>query len=810
MIQHRRGRFRLHTKIIAWSFIPTAIILLLVATTMYFAYQQVTGELVLKRDEELTRLSATELSANFADFTDALTTVASTPEIYDGFPAQQRASLASFKNRLVLFDGGVYLVDNLGIVVAALPEHPEIIGQDWSNQRYYQDMARSPAPLFSDIVDDGPDGRKVVVLAVPVSGTNGTFRGAVLGMFQLEASTVSPLYGTIIKLRIGGSGSSFIIDRNQRVVYSSDFNQIGTQFTRYPTTLVAEGQVGVTVTRTADNHRIVAGFAPVPRSQWTLVIEEDWNELLRSGQGYQRYLVLLLIAGIVIPTIVVTIGVRRIDGPIANFISAAKRISNGEFNQPITVRTGDELEVLADQFNIMAARLSESYETLESRVAARTQELTALNSIASIVSRSLNLDEILPDALRKTIEILGMDAGAVFRVEEGKDTLTLVTQQGMDDQIGVIENIPVEQSLISEVLKTGRPAARPVTDYAPGPLREVFDRSGWKLAVSIPLVAQEKVLGAINMASRSASPPTPEELAVPAAIGQQIGVAIENARLYEQTVEYAHEMEAARSVAEAANLSKSNFLANVSHELRTPLVSILGFARIAQKRLEERVFPAISDGDVRLQHAQAQVEENLRIILTEGQRLTELINALLDLEKIEAGKMEWDIRPLQIADVISQAVSATASLLIEKKLALVQKVPDHLPLVEGDRAKLMQVVINLVSNAVKFTREGTITIQAHASPEEVIVQVIDQGIGIAPADQDMLFEKFTQVGDPLTEKPKGTGLGLAISKEIIQHHAGRIWVESELGKGSIFSFALPLLKEAEQATDGVDARAKAK
>jgi len=217
----------------------------------------------------------------------------------------------------------------------------------------------------------------------------------------------------------------------------------------------------------------------------------------------------------------------------------------------------------------------------------------------------------------------------------------------------------------------------------------------------------------------------------------------------------------------------------------------------------------VPKGDERLQHAQAQIEENLRIILTEGQRLTELINALLDLEKIEAGKMEWDFRPLQISEVIAQAVSATASLLIEKKLALEQKVPAELPLVRGDRDKLMQVVINLISNAVKFTREGTITIQAQANAEEVLVQVMDQGIGIAPADQSMLFDKFTQVGDPLTEKPKGTGLGLAISKEIIQHHAGRIWVESEVGKGSVFTFALPRMHAVEPAGDREGSWAKA-
>jgi signal transduction histidine kinase len=297
--------------------------------------------------------------------------------------------------------------------------------------------------------------------------------------------------------------------------------------------------------------------------------------------------------------------------------------------------------------------------------------------------------------------------------------------------------------------------------------------------VSIPLVAQEKVLGAINVTSREIVPPSEESLAVPAAIGQQIGVAIDNARLYAQSVEYARQMELARQAADAANASKSVFLANVSHELRTPLVSILGFARIVQKRLDERLFPIITKQDDKTHKAMAQVDDNLEIILTEGQRLTTLINNLLDLEKIEAGKMEWHFQPVSIGDTIRHAAAATAALFEGKSLSLVLDIPSGLPMVKGDPDKLLQVVINLISNAVKFSPQGMVLIGAIRLDGEVIVRVADQGIGIAPQDQEYLFEKFTQVGDALTGKPRGTGLGLAISKEIVEHHAGRIWVESQ-------------------------------
>jgi signal transduction histidine kinase len=285
---------------------------------------------------------------------------------------------------------------------------------------------------------------------------------------------------------------------------------------------------------------------------------------------------------------------------------------------------------------------------------------------------------------------------------------------------------------------------------------------------------------------------------VPAAIGQQIGVAMDNARLYNQTVEYGRRMElahreaeAARIAAETANNAKSDFLANVSHELRTPLVSIFGFARIVKNRLRDRIFPFIPE-EYKSQRVVNQIEEDLDIILNEGQRLMSMINNLLDLEKIEAGRMDWQFQPLALEELIRQAARSTAALFESKELSLqVDNSTKPLP-VYGDPDRLLQVLINLISNAVKFTPRGTVTIQARRAANEVVVEVSDQGVGIKREDQALLFEKFRQVGDTMTAKPQGTGLGLAISKEIVEVHGGRIWLESEPGRGSTFSFSLPL------------------
>lgn len=252
-------------------------------------------------------------------------------------------------------------------------------------------------------------------------------------------------------------------------------------------------------------------------------------------------------------------------------------------------------------------------------------------------------------------------------------------------------------------------------------------------------------------------------------------------------------LEEAWQHAESANVAKSTFLANVSHELRTPLTSILGFTRVIQRRLERTVIPSIGTEDPKVATAVAQVTENIDIILTEGARLTTLINNLLDLEKIEAGEMSWDMSPLDPEELLLQAGNATASLHEAKGLPLEIEVEPDLPAVRADHDRVVQVLINLISNAVKFTERGSIRCGArHAGSGRIEFSVTDSGIGIAREEQATVFEKFRQVGDTLTDKPKGTGLGLAICREIVEHLGGTIQVESEPGRGSRFSFTLPV------------------
>lgn len=236
---------------------------------------------------------------------------------------------------------------------------------------------------------------------------------------------------------------------------------------------------------------------------------------------------------------------------------------------------------------------------------------------------------------------------------------------------------------------------------------------------------------------------------------------------------------------------KTDFLSNVSHELRTPLTAVLGFAKLIKNRLENVVFPHINLSDPRVQRAMDQVMENTRIIVLEGTRLTALINDVLDLAKMEAGGADWRMEPVLPSELVERAIEATMPLFLEKGVELRVEVSKELPPIYGDRDRLIQVIINLLSNAAKFTDRGYVDITAGRLGDTIMLRVEDTGIGIDPADQAQIFDKFKQAGDTLTGKPRGTGLGLPISKLIIDHHGGQFSVESTVGQGSVFLVTLP-------------------
>jgi GAF domain-containing protein/HAMP domain-containing protein len=536
-----RIRWRgLRTRIIAWSFVPTAIILVAVALVTFYAYQQVTEELVIQRDREVTRLSAGQLATELAEYSDILIALARTADIYQSDPPAQRAALKRASNRLAVFDAGVLILDTFGTVVAAEPERPEVLGQDWSGRTYYREVLGShtlsaPRPVFSDIVADGPGDAEAIAVAVPITGEQGELLGTMTGMFRLGSGAVSALYGDIVKLRIRGSCCIYLVDGHGRVIYHSDGAHIGEDFAAQTVVQqVMSDQGGAIRTRDFEGRDIVAGFAPVPGTPWGLVTEESWSTLTSGSRGYQQFLVLLLALGVVVPIVVVTVGVRRITEPIAKLIGAAQQVARGNFGQTISAQTGDEVQELAKQFNLMSAQLQESYAHLEQRVADRTRELSALNAIAAVVSRSLDLDEVLSNALAKTLEVTGIEAGGIYLVQDDAEALTIAAHEGLNAQfVAEIDNLKAGEGFSGQVVRTGEPLV--VRDLSTDPrlTRSAVSEGGFHSAAIFPLASRGKVLGSLFVITHDYREFSQQDIELLTSIGHQIGVAIENARFFE-------------------------------------------------------------------------------------------------------------------------------------------------------------------------------------------------------------------------------------------------------------------------------------
>jgi PAS domain S-box-containing protein len=245
-----------------------------------------------------------------------------------------------------------------------------------------------------------------------------------------------------------------------------------------------------------------------------------------------------------------------------------------------------------------------------------------------------------------------------------------------------------------------------------------------------------------------------------------------------------------------ANKAKSEFISIVSHELRTPLTAVLGFTKIIRKKLIDSILPALAHAEgPRLQREAEQIMKNIDIITSEGNRLTSLIDNVLDLAKMEAQKVSYTLTPLQPEEFIQRSVDAISSLFDDTNLVLLLEMEPGLPKVMGDLDRLIQVMVNLFSNGVKFTSEGTVTCSARRVGDNVRISVSDTGIGI-PADLlETIFEEFTQVGEDMSDRPRGTGLGLPICRHIIEKHGGHIWAESHIRTGSEFAFTLPAIEE---------------
>jgi len=433
------------------------------------------------------------------------------------------------------------------------------------------------------------------------------------------------------------------------------------------------------------------------------------------------------------------------------------------------------LEMLTDQFTvaIQNARLYGQTREQAAVLEKRTADLVVLNEVSRLVTRTFDESQILAQAARVMVHHFGVNHCGIslLAAREAQPLLRIAAEYPEQGTVGT--EISLADKALQNLVTSRRAFAVDdvMTDPRMEPLRASMRRLSIRSVMFLPLTIQDAIVGFIRMDTVGVLRHfTDDELSLGQTLAGQVAVALQNARLY------AEQKATAERLREVDRL-KTEFLANMSHELRTPLNSIIGFSRVILKGI---------DGPL----TELQ-QQDLEAIHSSGQHLLGLINDILDISKIEAGKMELAFEEVDLHQIIKGVMSSAVGLVKGKPIELRQEAPADLPAVWADATRTRQVLLNLVSNASKFTDQGSITVLARYDEAMVTLGVQDTGIGI-PADKlEKVFEEFTQVDASTTRKVGGTGLGLAISRRFVEMHGGKIWVESELGKGSTFYFTLP-------------------
>ena len=530
----------LRAKTLLYVLTPTIFGLAAVASMALYAYDQVAREVVQQRDADLATLSATRLADGLREYSTLLQDFALEQEVQSMEVRHLVMAQNKAPEQFEFFDAGVVIYDAGGVALWPLPPDLRRRGTDYPLPSEFGEISETLQPALSDIFRDPVSGQDLISLAVPIVGVDGNFKGVVAGLRTLRHAPRADVYAELLQFSPGPSGHTYVVDGNGRVIYHHDSARLGQLLADSPPVArVILGESGAMLSRNQAGEPVIAGFAPVPDTGWGLVIQQNWSDMVAPIRGYINLILGVLVVAGLSTGAMVFLSIGRVLRPIHDLTRAAQRIAGGDFDYTINVQTGDEVEAVGQQFNVMAAGLRESYENLEQRVAARTKELAALNAIAEVVSSSLDLDEVLDDALEKTLEVMGVKAGGIHLLQgeeaQGDERLlTIRAYKGVTPEFAAeVDNLKMGEGFSGRVVQTGEPLIVQDLSTEPRLTRSVVAESGFRVAAIVPLASRDKVWGSLFVLDRGEREFPKQDIDLLTHIGDQIAVAVENASLFD-------------------------------------------------------------------------------------------------------------------------------------------------------------------------------------------------------------------------------------------------------------------------------------
>jgi signal transduction histidine kinase len=611
-------------------------------------------------------------------------------------------------------------------------------------------------------------------------------------------------------LKVGEAGYAYIVTRSGDIIAHSDtalalqrvnagrLAQVLTAFQPNPVVPKPRSLLA----RDLNGANVLSSSAFLPNLDWAVLVEQPLTEAYASVYQAMLRTSAILLVGFGIAVLASIVVAARVVGPVEALRLGAERIGKGDLNYQLKIQTGDEIEILAEEFNNMVGQLRKAHDTLEQRVEQRTKELAVLYDVTAAATQSLDLKAVLHDVSKRITDTFAFDATRIFLLDSRTGQLEMQASFGAaQTSVEHRRGIRLGQGTIGAVFESGEPLI--FQDVNTDPRYEQLSstqaahRAGFCFAGFFPIKAKGKSLGIIFCGGRGPRVLTADEVRLITSIAEQIGGAVDNMNLFE-------EVRMANYRLKELDRMKSDFVSNVSHELRTPLTAI--------QALIDNMLDGITGA---LNQKQAHYVTDIR---ASAERLARLIDDLLDLSVIEAGKIELTPTTFPVPALIDEVIKTFTPMARENLLTIgAAKIPDDLK-AWADRDKIIQVLTNLIGNAVKFTpSQGRIYVAAEKSGEFIEISVNDTGPGIEREELKRIFEPFYQVRESGGKKSRGVGLGLAITKKLVELHGGKIQAASVPGQGSRVSFTIPIdggdqadvLAVGEQihgANDGSDRR----